>query len=209
MPAAVIPFSISNRAFVIFTFVIMAVVASLFVISEIVLNWNGWKKRFAVHMRSMQLGELGRRLWTRKNGNPPIPSHSSLRSPMLEPLEELECRLWTQESGSRPIPKRSDSSLSSPLLEPLEELERGLWTQESGSRPIPKRSDSSLPSSLLEPLLDPVGHCTKLRELEEQVVNECRLQKYADSGAVVYMENRAYNLETCMEDFQGLLKAID
>ena len=69
--------------------------------------------------------------------------------------------------------------------------------------------DSSQFSSLLEPLLDPVGHYAKLRNLEEQVVLECRLQKYAHGSAIVNMESRVYKLETCVGDFQGLLKAID
>ena len=209
----------------------MVVVALLFVITEIVVNLDEWKKRFPVHMKSMWLGELRPRLWRRENRDSWIlkRSDSSLSLSSIESLNELERRLWPQESGSRPtpkrgdspplysvksldeleesgsrpIPKRSDSSLPSSSIESLNELE------ESGGRPIPTRNDSSLPSSLLEPLLDPVSHCTKLRDLEEQVVHECRLQKYAHSNAVVNMENRAYTLKTCVEDFQGLLKAID
>lgn len=72
-----------------------------------------------------------------------------------------------------------------------------------------RASDPSLSSSLFTPLLDPVGHYEKLRNLEEQVVDECRLQEYTHDGAIVSMESRAYNLETCVEDFQGLLRAID
>lgn len=72
-----------------------------------------------------------------------------------------------------------------------------------------RASDPSLSSSSLKPLLDPVGHYENLRDLEEQVVCECRLQEYAYGGSYVLMESRVYNLETCVEDFQGLSRAID
>jgi hypothetical protein len=86
MPSTVIPFSLTHQAFVIFTFVIMAVVALLFVITEIVHNHNGWKKRCAVYMRSIQRGELVRYLWTRENGNPPTPKRSHSGFSIDQPL---------------------------------------------------------------------------------------------------------------------------
>jgi hypothetical protein len=69
MPAAVIPFNLTHRAFIIFTFVVMAVVSLLFVIVEIVQNWNEFKKRFAWY-KDIHLGELEHRLWTKENGKP-------------------------------------------------------------------------------------------------------------------------------------------
>ena len=70
MPPTVIPFNLSHQAFVIFTIVTMAVLALLFVITELVQNSNGWNKKLAVHMRIMQLGELVHCFWTRESGNP-------------------------------------------------------------------------------------------------------------------------------------------
>jgi hypothetical protein len=82
MPPAVIPFNLTHQAFVIFTFVIMAVVALLFVITETIQNRNWWNKKFAGCMKIMRLEELEHRLWTRNSGNPPIPqrSHSGLQT---------------------------------------------------------------------------------------------------------------------------------
>jgi len=82
MPPTVIPFNLSHQAFVIFTIVTMAVLALLFVITELVQNSNGWNKKLAVYMRIMQLEELVRCLWTRESGNPQAVrrSHNGLQT---------------------------------------------------------------------------------------------------------------------------------
>src|SRR5579871_4553173 len=74
MPPAVIPFNLTHRAFIIFTLVIMAVLALLFVITETAQNWKGWNKRFGRYMKSIQLEKL--RVWVRGSRNPPIPKRS-------------------------------------------------------------------------------------------------------------------------------------